>query len=65
MLAKWKALEVIFAEYLVALAKVSKRMTTTLEQELSPDRKEQWKLASKLAGELNAKIGFEIDQADA
>ena len=65
MLAKWKALEVIFAEYLVALAKVSKRMTATLEQELSPDRKEQWKLASKLAGELNAKLGFEIDQADA
>lgn len=62
MVAKWQALYVIFEEYLRALAKVSKRMSETMEQELSDDRKVQWQLATKLSGKLNAKLQSEIDE---
>lgn len=60
MIAKWQALYVIFTDYLVSLAKVSKRMSETLEKSLNPDRKEQWKLATKLAGQLKDKLNNEI-----
>lgn len=63
MVTKWQALYVIFKNYLTALAKVSKRMTDTMERALSADRKEQWKLATKLAGELNAKLRDEIKES--
>ncbi|MBQ9983291.1 MAG: hypothetical protein IJP29_01745 [Lachnospiraceae bacterium] len=60
VIAKWKALHVIFAEYLVALSTVSTRMSQTLEQSLSADRKEQWKLATQLAGNLKEKLNVEL-----
>lgn len=59
-IVKWQALHIIFKNYLAALASVSKRMTDTMEQSLSADRKEQWKLATQLSGELNAKLKDEI-----
>jgi DNA repair exonuclease SbcCD ATPase subunit len=62
VLAKWQALYVIFSEYLVALASVSKRMSATLEQSLSADRKEQWKLATQLAGSLKGKLELEMSE---
>lgn len=63
MIAKWKALYVIFGDYLKALGKVSKRMTETMEESLSADRKEQWRLATKLSGELNKKLKEEIAES--
>lgn len=64
IVAKWQALYVIFSEYLAALAKVSKRMSATLEQSLSADRKEQWKLATELAGNLKEKLGLELTKEE-
>lgn len=63
IVAKWQALYVIFTEYLQALSKVSKRMTAVMEQSLSADRKEQWKLATQMAGELNERLEEEIKEA--
>lgn len=60
IVAKWQALYIIFTEYLLALSKVSKRMSATLEQSLSADRKEQWRLATELAGSLKEKLNLEI-----
>ncbi|MEG2653290.1 MAG: hypothetical protein RSA17_06905, partial [Ruthenibacterium sp.] len=60
VVAKWQALCVIFTEYVVALAKVSKRMSATLEQTLSADRKVQWKLATQLAGNLKEQLNLEL-----
>ena len=62
VIAKWQALHLIFSEYLSALAKVSKRMSQALEQGLDPDRKKQWQLATKLAGELKDKLNLELSE---
>lgn len=60
LMAKWKALNVIFGEYQTELMKVSQRMGKAMEQPLSPDRKIQWKLASDMAGALNDKLNKEV-----
>ncbi len=62
-MAKWKALNVIFGEYQAALMEVSQRMGKAMEQPLSPDRKVQWELASRMAGELTNKLKKEADAA--
>lgn len=59
LMAKWQALHVIFGEYQTALMEVSQRMGKAMEQPLSPDRKVQWELASKMAGALNEKLNKE------
>lgn len=61
LMAKWKALGVVFDEYHAALMEVSQRMGKAMEQPLSADRKVQWKLASQMAGELNRKLKKEIN----
>lgn len=60
LMSKWQALSVVFDEYHAALMAVSKRMGESMEQSLSADRTVQWKLASKMAGELNSKLNEEI-----
>lgn len=57
--SKWKALNVIFSEYLEALSEVAKRLNKSFEQVLEADRTVQWKLASKLAGQLKTKLKSE------
>lgn len=58
-IAKWQTLYVIFTEYLAALSKVAKRLNESFEQALDKDRKVQWQLASKLAGQLKDKLRSE------
>jgi hypothetical protein len=62
VLAKWQALYVIFSEYLVALARVSQRMSDTLKQSLDLDHKVQWKLATQLADSLKNKLEREMSE---
>lgn len=57
--AKWQTLHIIFSEYLSELAKVAKRLNESFEQALEADRKVQWQLASKLAGQLKNKLKSE------
>ncbi len=57
--SKWQTLNIIFSEYLEALAAVAKRLNESFEQALDSDRKVQWKLASKLAGQLKNKLKSE------
>lgn len=57
--AKWQTLHIIFSEYLSELAKVAKRLNESFEQALEADRKVQWQLASKLAGQLKDKLKSE------
>lgn len=57
--AKWQTLYIIFIEYLEALAQVAKKLNTSFEQKLDADKKQQWKLASKLAGQLKNKLKSE------
>ena len=64
MRANWKALEVIFSQYPVALANCSKKVTAILEDSLLADHTERWKLAAGLAGELNARLEQEILQQE-
>ena len=56
ILARWKALEVVFTEYRTAIIIIDKRMADILEQSVYADRKEQWDIASHLVGELNARL---------
>ncbi len=63
LMAKWKALCVIFGEYRSALMEVSQRMGKAMEQPLSPDRKVQWELASRMAGTLTDKLNKEAADA--
>lgn len=61
-IAKWQTLYVIFTEYLTALSKVAKRLNESFEQALDKERKVQWQLASKLAGQLKDKLRSEATE---
>lgn len=59
-LARWRALSIIFDEYMISLATVSSRMMASLEQEISAKQEDQWKLAKKLASNLEGRLKIEL-----